>query len=598
MNVIDAGIREFYFGTTYLEMSEAMQELETQLKVLGKKIRIFFIDLTRSLPERLGTGMKKLGNLLTDAFRVETLEDYTQAAAIYGEELAGSLYQLQNSLTGLKIAVIQAAAPIVQVLLPVVQTAIQALTGLAQSIGYVFRMLFLGTAEVEDYANETQGAVTATKALKRSLAGFDQINRLADPNSGGGVVSGGVFDTNTVKPLSDAWKKLGDKRLELLEPLKKIDLTPAAESLERLVEAVKPITRALFAGLEWAWYNIFVPLAEWAVEELLPVFLDTLAAALENLAVIIEQLKPYFVWLWEECLKPWAEWKGSQLIEDIKNFKDQLTGVSNWAGTNKTFVDSMVESGKELATVLGLLAQESMGVTDISDKLSDALKQTFLTLGAMASPFQTAVASTGLLTYSLRSLADMFFQVDTASGKAWGTIRDIAGSGWSELKSKFLDPFNTGIRQSFNSTVNLLNGLMDNMEMVLNSVAGTIDSIFSAFSGVFPGFSSSGSKGAVSFPTIPKLAKGAVLPANKPFMAVVGDQRHGTNVEAPLGVIQEAVATVMGDYAAGNMAGHQATVSVLQELLSAVLGISIGDEVIASAVDRYERKMAVVKGGL
>ena len=49
----------------------------------------------------------------------------------------------------------------------------------------------------------------------------------------------------------------------------------------------------------------------------------------------------------------------------------------------------------------------------------------------------------------------------------------------------------------------------------------------------------------VTAPAIPYLAKGAVLPANKPFMAVVGDQRHGTNVEAPLTTIQEAVAVVL-----------------------------------------------------
>ena len=40
---------------------------------------------------------------------------------------------------------------------------------------------------------------------------------------------------------------------------------------------------------------------------------------------------------------------------------------------------------------------------------------------------------------------------------------------------------------------------------------------------------------------IPQLAKGAVLPANKPFLAMVGDQKHGTNVEAPLDTIKQAV---------------------------------------------------------
>lgn len=40
---------------------------------------------------------------------------------------------------------------------------------------------------------------------------------------------------------------------------------------------------------------------------------------------------------------------------------------------------------------------------------------------------------------------------------------------------------------------------------------------------------------------IPYLASGAVIPPNAPFMAVLGDQRHGTNIEAPLETIKAAV---------------------------------------------------------
>ena len=98
-------------------------------------------------------------------------------------------------------------------------------------------------------------------------------------------------------------------------------------------------------------------------------------------------------------------------------------------------------------------------------------------------------------------------------------------------------------------------------------------------------------------PQIPYLAKGAVLPANRPFLAMVGDQRHGTNIEAPLATIQEAVALVMDDMIASNTAGQEMIVGVLRELLEAVMGIRVGDEVIGRAVQRYNRKMAVVKGG-
>lgn len=49
---------------------------------------------------------------------------------------------------------------------------------------------------------------------------------------------------------------------------------------------------------------------------------------------------------------------------------------------------------------------------------------------------------------------------------------------------------------------------------------------------------------AGGFP-IPYLAQGAVIPANQPFMAVLGDQKSGTNIEAPLSTIEKAVANVL-----------------------------------------------------
>lgn len=42
-------------------------------------------------------------------------------------------------------------------------------------------------------------------------------------------------------------------------------------------------------------------------------------------------------------------------------------------------------------------------------------------------------------------------------------------------------------------------------------------------------------------------ATGAVIPPNKPFLGVLGDQKNGTNIEAPLSTIKQAVAEVMGE---------------------------------------------------
>ena len=44
---------------------------------------------------------------------------------------------------------------------------------------------------------------------------------------------------------------------------------------------------------------------------------------------------------------------------------------------------------------------------------------------------------------------------------------------------------------------------------------------------------------------IPYLAQGAVIPPNREFLAVLGDQKQGTNIEAPLSTIEQALENVM-----------------------------------------------------
>lgn len=40
--------------------------------------------------------------------------------------------------------------------------------------------------------------------------------------------------------------------------------------------------------------------------------------------------------------------------------------------------------------------------------------------------------------------------------------------------------------------------------------------------------------------SIPRLATGTVIPPNREFLAVLGDQKHGTNIEAPLDTLMQA----------------------------------------------------------
>lgn len=66
--------------------------------------------------------------------------------------------------------------------------------------------------------------------------------------------------------------------------------------------------------------------------------------------------------------------------------------------------------------------------------------------------------------------------------------------------------------------------------------------------------------GARSLP-LPRLASGAVIPPNREFMAVLGDQKHGTNVEAPLSTIEQAVENVLNRRGTG---GNGSTTVILE----------------------------------
>lgn len=101
----------------------------------------------------------------------------------------------------------------------------------------------------------------------------------------------------------------------------------------------------------------------------------------------------------------------------------------------------------------------------------------------------------------------------------------------------------------------------------------------------------------LKIPQIPLLAKGAVIPPNAPFMAMLGDQRHGTNIEAPLSTIQEAVRAELGATEDAIIAAAEAVIERQERILNAIEGIEIGDSVIGRAANRYNSRLAITRGG-
>lgn len=103
-----------------------------------------------------------------------------------------------------------------------------------------------------------------------------------------------------------------------------------------------------------------------------------------------------------------------------------------------------------------------------------------------------------------------------------------------------------------------INGIIWAFESLINFIVGGLNKISINIPDWIPGiggkrFGINISKVKFNRVSIPRLAQGAVIPPNREFLAVLGDQKNGTNIEAPLSTIQEALANVLADRGDGNI---------------------------------------------
>lgn len=497
-------------------------------------------DLADSM-QGLETVIKRLSKSIASAFSLSALASFTSTALQKCGQLDKELLVLRLAFGSLRAAIGQAVAPLGGIFIPMLSQALYAATRFVRYVGEIIAAL-MGLESV------TKVSAKSVSAVYGSLAEFDKIDRLKG--------SSGTVETVQEEAVTlDLWQNMIVNKIQkLLEPLKSIDFSGAIEAFNGLKAAIAPLTQAAFAGLEWAYLNLLVPLAQWTVTQALPAFLEVLTSALEALNVLIIAAKPYFTWLWETYLQPLAQWAGDTVIAALGYLRDKLEGLSQWIVNNQGLVQSMTEiAGKFLAVwALGKLAgfgKEADGLTGILLKLAGGI---------------AGVVTVGELFKGMFS-----------------KLGDVFKNGGNAVL-RVVNSMISGLTRGVNSMITALNGLKFTIPDWVPSLGGKSFGL---------------QLKTVSAPKIPYLAQGAVLPANKPFLAMVGDQRNGTNVEAPLSVIQQAVAVTMQGQQEAILAGFEASIGVQREILEAVLGIQLGDSTIYQAVNRYRQKMAVVQGG-
>lgn len=181
----------------------------------------------------------------------------------------------------------------------------------------------------------------------------------------------------------------------------------------------------------------------------------------------------------------------------IDGIRDWLNGLLDWID-NKT-------NGKLKPLIIGIKA--------IVTAVFGNIKQT---VGNVIDDIKTIFS--GLIKFISGVFSGDF-------DRAWEGIKDIFKGIWNTI----IDLLNGAI----NIIIKGLNWLIKQMNKISFDVPSWVPFVGGKSIGVNIDY--------ISENVLPRLAKGAVIPANDEFLAVLGDQTHGNNIEAPEGLIRKIV---------------------------------------------------------
>lgn len=190
-----------------------------------------------------------------------------------------------------------------------------------------------------------------------------------------------------------------------------------------------------------------------------------------------------------------------------------------------------------------------------------------LAFGSVGAAIGLLVGSVGLIIAALvefkktGEVTDEMLVAIAAGCVGLGAAISLLTGNWIPLLIGLILGFGTAlgitnedVRNFVQSVLNFFLELWEWLKEIFQAIIDNWNSIWGGISS----YQTTGTIAPASMPptnarSIPALAQGAVLPANRPFMAMVGDQKNGTNVEAPLETIKQALAEVMAQYGGGDV---------------------------------------------
>ena len=546
-------------GTVSQETGEAIQKTTQQLKMaqlnlessqiaqekasaavseyVGKQ-RLAALT-TQNVSEQFKKFTKRIAGL---AKRVFIFTMITKALRTMRKMLLSTIgadKQMSTSLVQIRGNLISAFAPIYNYILPAIRTLLAWLAKLTAVVSVFINSLFGKTASQADasakalynQASATEAAGDAAEKAKKQLSGLDEMNRWESNDSSGGGGGGGSSGAAPKFDLSG-----------------QVD-TGKIGKIAAVVRELSPYVAAVAAGF-----------AAWKIGKK---FLGNLSKA-KQLALAVAG----------------AVLMGINVVDMLKNGInfDNLTGYIIGAAAAVTGLGLAfgVLGGAITAIVAGLVLL-GVAIRDViksgfNNKNLTAITVALLTIGGAIAiitgawiPLLIAAIAAAVVWIIAKgtSIKDWFSglweKVASGAVAAWDGIKSAFKSVPEWFQSKFRDAwqkvkdvFSTGgriwsgikegIENTFRTVVNaIIRGMNTIIAVPFNKINSMLNTIRNAsFLGISP-FQNMWGVNPLPVPQIPMLARGAVIPANRKFLAVLGDQRNGNNLEAPESLLRKIV---------------------------------------------------------
>lgn len=218
--------------------------------------------------------------------------------------------------------------------------------------------------------------------------------------------------------------------------------------------------------------------------------------------------------------------------------------------------------GLMAAGAIGLAATAAVNWNTIQEKMKGPLGKITAIVGGALLALGAVLLFTGAgIPLGLGLLAAGGVSLAAAIAPNWDFIVSKVKDCWGKIKDfwkKNIAPVFTGEWWA-NLAKNAMNGLIAEIESGINRALGGLGGLVNGAIRLLnkvPGVDI----GNVSWGNVqlPRLASGAVIPPNREFMAVLGDQKSGTNIETPLATMVQAFKQAMAE--TGGMGGRNITV--------------------------------------